>query len=198
MENKILIPLDDTPFSRQIFPFVQRLFAPQETHINLLRIAKPPTAAAPPPQPLLIRGDLTFAPYAPYGAPDVAAQAQRQTIHSGEEAESFRQGLKNELEPDLTQWQQAGYAVTATVHFGNPADEIADFAKNEQIDVVAMVTHGRTGLNKLFQGSIAEAVLHKLSIPMLLVRAEEEDAGEQSVDVDEVAVPDVKPMRATS
>nr|HMQ55592.1 universal stress protein [Anaerolineae bacterium] len=42
------------------------------------------------------------------------------------------------------------------------------------IDLIVMATHGRTGLKRLVYGSVAEAVLHKADVPILLVRAHPE------------------------
>jgi universal stress protein A len=53
---------------------------------------------------------------------------------------------------------------------GHPADAIVDFAKNHDIDLIVMGTHGRTGLARFVMGSIAEAVVRRADCPVLTVK----------------------------
>ena len=45
----------------------------------------------------------------------------------------------------------------------------------EDADLIAMASHGRTGLARVFYGSVATGVLHKVDRPLLLIRAEDEE-----------------------
>jgi nucleotide-binding universal stress UspA family protein len=58
--------------------------------------------------------------------------------------------------------------VTTTVRAGLPAEVIPAVAVETKSGLVAMSTHGRTGLGRLFLGSVAERVLRSVSVPMLL------------------------------
>jgi nucleotide-binding universal stress UspA family protein len=51
---------------------------------------------------------------------------------------------------------------------GDPADEIVRYARETGQDLVAMSTHGRSGLDRLVNGSVAERVLHGCEVPLLL------------------------------
>jgi nucleotide-binding universal stress UspA family protein len=53
---------------------------------------------------------------------------------------------------------------------GHPADAIVDFAKQHDIDLIVMGTHGRTGVARLVMGSIAEAVVRRAACPVLTVK----------------------------
>ncbi len=61
-----------------------------------------------------------------------------------------------------------------TVHFevtfGNPADEIARFAQEHDIDLIVLPSHGRTGLARLMIGSVAERVVRLAHCPVLVLR----------------------------
>ena len=57
------------------------------------------------------------------------------------------------------------------VRAGDPAKEILDRAHVEDADMIAMTTHGRSGLRRVLFGSVAEAVLRRTRVPILLVRA---------------------------
>lgn len=53
---------------------------------------------------------------------------------------------------------------------GEPADEVLRVAEAESADLIVMGTHGRTGLDRLLAGSVAEAVMRRSSRPVLTVR----------------------------
>lgn len=55
--------------------------------------------------------------------------------------------------------QQAGVAITAFVMSGRPADAIIEIARDKNADLIVLGSHGRTGLEKLFMGSVAERVI---------------------------------------
>lgn len=57
---------------------------------------------------------------------------------------------------------------------GNPAERISEVAKEFEIDLIAMSTHGRTGLRRWVYGSITEKILHSLHKSMLIVRPPDE------------------------
>jgi nucleotide-binding universal stress UspA family protein len=63
----------------------------------------------------------------------------------------------------------SGVAVAAMTR---PSKKAADavIAEAEESDLIAMTTHGRSGLSKLVLGSVAEAVVRSCRIPMLLRR----------------------------
>lgn len=67
--------------------------------------------------------------------------------------------------------RRGGLEVRALVRSGNPAEEIVDCARRERVDLIAMSTHGRTGLRRVLLGSVAEAVVRRARRPVLLVRA---------------------------
>jgi nucleotide-binding universal stress UspA family protein len=64
-----------------------------------------------------------------------------------------------------------GLKVMTTVRTGEPPDEIIASAREISADVIAMTTHGRTGLKRLLFGSVAEAVLRMADVPVFMLRA---------------------------
>jgi len=61
-------------------------------------------------------------------------------------------------------------AVTTAVREGRPADEIGAYAREEDVDAVAVGTRGRHGENRLLIGSVAERVVRTCPVPVLTVR----------------------------
>jgi universal stress protein A len=53
---------------------------------------------------------------------------------------------------------------------GMPADEIIRAAKDRDVDLIVIATHGRTGLTHLLMGSTAERVVRHVHCPVLVVR----------------------------
>jgi nucleotide-binding universal stress UspA family protein len=53
---------------------------------------------------------------------------------------------------------------------GSPVTEILRFAERENVDLIVMGSHGRTGLSRLLMGSIAEGIMRKAPCPVLIVR----------------------------
>ena len=73
---------------------------------------------------------------------------------------------------DFTRRQHAndGVAIETIVREGSVAEAIVRAAEEEQIDMIAMATHGRSGLQRAVYGSVAEQVLRSSTKPVLLVR----------------------------
>lgn len=69
--------------------------------------------------------------------------------------------------------QDAGVDVQTTVTEGTPESEILEFAGRDDVDLVVMGTHGRSGLDRYLIGSVAERVVRSSPVPVLTVRHEE-------------------------
>lgn len=54
---------------------------------------------------------------------------------------------------------------------GDPGEQILDYIEKQEIDLVIMATHGRTGISRFNYGSVADRVVHHAPIPVLTVRA---------------------------
>ena len=67
-----------------------------------------------------------------------------------------------------------GINVKTVVAEGHEAEEIIKAAQNTQADLMAMSTHGRSGLRRWALGSITDKVLHESDVPVLTVRAKAE------------------------
>lgn len=70
--------------------------------------------------------------------------------------------------PDAA-WSQ-GKKVVRKVRIGPVAHEITNYAKENDIDLIVIGTHGRTGMKHLLLGSVAEKVVRHASCPVLTVR----------------------------
>lgn len=144
-KNNVLIPVNGVDFSLKILPLVQRFLKPEENHLILLHVEKEPEAVHIH-QP---------------GMEDL-------DIFVDQAEEGMRINFADQLHPLVRSLQEAGFEVTTEVHFGKPAQTIENFLAKQPVDMVAMTTHGRTGLDRIVSGSVAEHLLHHNSVPMLL------------------------------
>ena len=64
-----------------------------------------------------------------------------------------------------------GMTCGARLAMGDPATELVRVAAEEQVDLIAMSTHGHRFLQDLLRGSTADRVRHGVSVPVLMVRA---------------------------
>ena len=63
-----------------------------------------------------------------------------------------------------------GLEVTTTVRHGVPQEEIVEIAETESIDMIVVGTHGRTGLDHVITGSVAEEIVRHAPVPVVTVR----------------------------
>ncbi len=83
-----------------------------------------------------------------------------------------------ELEKSMAMWRDeaerlVGRAVRSTVRAGDAAGEIVRHAREHGIDLIAVGTHGRTGLRRLVVGSVAERIVREAPCAVVVARRRE-------------------------
>lgn len=79
--------------------------------------------------------------------------------------------MRKELIEDLVHEKGGkGVEVEAIVVMGKPVTEIVNVAKEQEMDMIVMGTHGRTGIPHIIVGSVAENLVRKAPCPVLTVR----------------------------
>lgn len=74
-----------------------------------------------------------------------------------------------------------GLKVETETPTGTPATAVLRSALKTQTDLIVMTTHGRSGLERLWLGSVAASIVHQSTCPVLLIRANELETQEQPV-----------------
>jgi nucleotide-binding universal stress UspA family protein len=74
------------------------------------------------------------------------------------------------LEATAARMAATGLDVEPILAGGDPSREIVELAEREGCDLIAMSTHGHRFLSDLLYGSVANAVRHRSTVPVLLVR----------------------------
>ena len=67
--------------------------------------------------------------------------------------------------------REKGISSQVRLAYGPAVEEITQAADREGADLIAMASHGRTGLDRVFYGSVAAGVLHRVDRPLLLIRS---------------------------
>lgn len=70
--------------------------------------------------------------------------------------------------------EERGVSVVTDVVQGGVSETIADYADEYDVDLVAMSTHGRSGLKRVLVGSVTERVIRQSDVPVLTVRPDDE------------------------
>lgn len=145
MYKTILAPLDGSMRAEAILPHVEELAHRYNSQVILLRVVE----LAPP---------IGVAERA------YAVLRQQELDQQAREAESYlasRQG----------QFREKGIETRTRVAFGPVVGAIARVAEQEQADLIAIASHGRSGLSQVFYGSVAAGLLQRIDRPLLLVRS---------------------------
>jgi nucleotide-binding universal stress UspA family protein len=78
--------------------------------------------------------------------------------------------------PKLAEREEcAGLQVEEVVAHGEAAAEIVRVAKDRNVDLIVVSSHGRTGLGRILFGSTAEAIVRHASCPVLVVKPSQEE-----------------------
>lgn len=142
MYQRILMPIDGSPCSFQAVEHGLGLAKTLGAKVHFLYVLENPAQA------------IWIAPESvPYGL-ELLEDLKR----AGEEALKKAQALAAER----------GVEATAELKEGVPIPTIGEAAQG--FDLLVMGTHGRKGLDKLLLGSVTEGVLHRVSVPVLVVR----------------------------
>lgn len=103
--------------------------------------------------------------------PLLRAQRVEATLLHIAQGEEIRQGVVQKLEGYRESLQQNGVSAKVAVVPGDPAEEILRKARSGDFELVAMATHGRSGMDRVLMGSVAEAVVRSSPVPVLLCRS---------------------------
>lgn len=91
-------------------------------------------------------------------------------LHVRDARQGSAEASRRYLEYTRRSYANTGLSIELAVREGPVAEAIVQAAGDEQIDVVVMATHGRSGLKRVVYGSVAEHVLRVSAKPVLLVR----------------------------
>ncbi|MBI2162012.1 MAG: universal stress protein [Candidatus Rokubacteria bacterium] len=139
----VLVPLDGSRLAERALAAARQLVAHDESVLVLLQVVAPVN-------PVHLDRVVRTGP-----GRTLAARRRR----AGRYLEKVRERLA-----------RRGVRARIRVRAGDPATEILRAAPAERAGLIAMSTHGRTGVRRVLLGSVAEAVVRRAPLPVLLVR----------------------------
>ena len=155
--NKILLPLDGSKESEAVVPFVEELAAKFGAEVVLFQVVSP-------------------------GYYNCTGEGACFMAYDQKQINADKASAKTYLDKVAAQMKQKGVtaiseetklrevSISTEVTEGDTAQEIINFAKKIDADLVAMSTHGRSGIIRATFGSVAERMLREGTTPLLLVK----------------------------
>jgi nucleotide-binding universal stress UspA family protein len=147
MFKKILVPLDGSKRAEAILPHVEDLVRRYDkAQVLLLQVVEPVPATV-------------------YVAGPVPA------VVDPLEIDQICKNDRKYLERLQTRLRKKGIHAHVHVSLGPVVGTIIDLAIREKVDLIALASHGRSGLPAFFYGSVAAGVLHRTDRPLLIIRS---------------------------
>jgi nucleotide-binding universal stress UspA family protein len=148
--RRILTPLDGSGLSRQALPLASEIARAAHAELILLRAVVPMIEAY-------------------IGAPVLG----RPLVENSETLNALHEYALDELKAEAASLRAEAPRVLTRAIIGYPAEVIIDEAREMDVDLIVMATHGYSGLRRWALGSVADKVLHATTTPLILVRASE-------------------------
>ncbi len=145
MYKEILVPLDGSELAEQALPHATEIGKAFHSRVTLIRIIEP---------------------IAIFPEPGVVGPV----ISIGMDIEQDMKDTEDYLKQISNRLIFEGVDARTVIREGDAAAQICQYAQESNTNLVVMTTHGRSGLQRLFYGSVAESVLHSAKMPILLVR----------------------------
>lgn len=144
MYKTILVPLDGSKRAEAILSHVEELSKLYNSEVIFLQVIEPP--------PLIIgaEGDVTL--------------HQQEIERWTREAESYLSAIQGKF-------REKGIKSSGNVLHGPVVETIIKVAEQKNTDLIALASHGRSGISRVFYGSVAAGVLNRIDRPLLLIRS---------------------------
>ena len=146
--KKIVVPIDGSGWSQRAIPHAVDIARSNNAKVVLLHVLKNPISE--------YTDQLTL------------AGQETQVDQLREQLRQHLAGLVSELRNEKID------AEAQLIEGAGVANIIADFCRNENVDLIVMSTHGRTGIAQFFFGSVAHKLMHSVKIPVLLIHPDRE------------------------
>lgn len=148
MYSKILVPLDGSERAEKILAHVRELARQYDAEVIFLQVIE-----CPP----VVSGIV--------GAPFDEEQCRKEVQRRREDVQSY-------LETWQSKFRENGITARVLLGQGPVVEAILSAAECEGAGIIAIASHGRSGLPRVFYGSVAAGVLHRADRPLLLIRSQ--------------------------
>ncbi len=145
MYKTILVPLDMSARAERVMPHVEELAQKYDAKVIFVHVVSP-TSTVPGPD----------APHIDVSEGIIKARA--------DEAEKYLAAWKGKF-------REKGITARARLEYGSVVPTIIQVAEREEADLIAMASHGRSGISRVFYGSVTSGVMQRVDRPLLLIRS---------------------------
>jgi nucleotide-binding universal stress UspA family protein len=154
----ILIPLDGSACAEQVLPYVRRLAPILNARLYLLKVV-----------PDILEDELATSTVAEAyrGGPASTAARSERAWHTWDTQRRHAEGY---LGSHSVMLESKGTCVDFEVRLGDPAEEIAAVAEEQHVALIAMATHGYSGVKRWTLGSVTDKVIHSATVPVFVLR----------------------------
>jgi nucleotide-binding universal stress UspA family protein len=152
MYQTLLVPLDGSPRAESILPHVEDLATQFKSKVIFLQVVEPPLQFV---NPSLYETTIQT---------DVIHEYLIDFKRKKEEITAYLTGIQEGF-------QKKGIDTGILVEQGLAVETIITVAQRENADLIAIASHGRSGLSRVFYGSVAAGVMQKIDRPILIIRA---------------------------
>jgi nucleotide-binding universal stress UspA family protein len=76
------------------------------------------------------------------------------------------------LEKRVRELTEEGFSCDAVLALGEPSDEIVKLAREKNVDLIAMTTHGHRFISDILYGATVDKVRHEVEVPVLLLKVQ--------------------------
>jgi len=140
--KKILFPVDFSKISQKIVPYVLLMAKKFDAEIHLLFVTR------------------VFEHFSYIYVSDTSITNIEQEIMDG---------AKHKMDDFIKENMRNYPKIKTSIIKGDAAEEIVNYTKNKNIDIIAISTHGRKGLEKILLGSVTEQVIKTSTVPVFII-----------------------------
>ena len=169
MYNQILVPLDGSKLAEKALPHAQGLAKSYGATVHLIQVftARPSGGHAQGENP---GGEASIGARPEGGIPSRLSGGNPRSLELARQlADAQIEEAQEYLEHVATQLKNEGIAVETQLHEGAPHEHIAEYARQQGIDLIVMSTHGHGGVKRFFMGSTTDRVIRSGEAHVLVV-----------------------------
>ena len=146
MYKKIMVPLDGSEHAECVLPHVEAFMKEFPlTEVAFVRVVEPV---------------------------GISTSAGPSMLEDQQEKESARKASAEEyLKQVVSRLKHEGTTLRVEVLIGRVTESLSDYAGDNDVDLILIATHGRSGVTRWVRGSVADKILRSANVPVLMIRA---------------------------
>jgi len=151
MYNKIMVPLDGSELAECVMPHVEAIATGCKiANVVFARVVSP----------------IHLPASVPASAEFGFSEKERKQLE-----DQHKQAAESYLKKIVANTRLEGAVLSHEVLGGKVADTLAHWAEKNEVDLIIMASHGRSGVSRWIMGSVADRLMRSTCVPVLMIRA---------------------------